>query len=178
MFRHACRFPFMTEIVREKLGIDIATAGLSLRDFARVLEDLPLVVPAVPDPHISAQYHPVWDWEFDRVITLNIDQVGLDDALNAVEAEFGMKKTVFAEHPAFEALRQSHYAQPARLEIAGPIEDHRFALGEVRQFPSRQLLASPLIGELVRRAYAVDIGRTDLADSAGVLFRGAPEPVA
>ena len=177
MFRHACRFPFMAGIFRERLGIDIATAGISLRDFATVLRDLPLVAPTSIDPHISAQYHPVWDWDFDRVITINIDQVGLDAALNAVEAEFGMKETVFAEHPAFEALRQTHYAQPARLDSAGPIEDHRFALGQVRRFPSRQLLASPLIGELVRTAYAVDIGRTDLADSDGVLFQGAPEPV-
>ena len=101
MFRHACRFPFMAEIFRERLGIDIATAGISLRDFAAALEGLPLVAPTSTDPHICAQYHPVWDWDFDRVITLNIDQIELDAALNAVEAEFGMEQTDFAAHAAF-----------------------------------------------------------------------------
>ena len=141
MFRHACRFPFMAEIFRRKLGIDIATAGISLRDFAAALEGLPLVAPTSTDPHICAQYHPVWDWGFDRVITLNIDQIELDPALNALESEFGLEPTDFAAHAAFGALRQTHYSLPARLDIAGPIEDHRFQLGKVRRFPSAQILA-------------------------------------
>ena len=178
MFRHACRFPFMAEIFRRRLGIDIATAGISLRDFAAALEGLPLVAPTSTDPHICAQYHPVWDWGFDRVITLNIDQIELDPALNALESEFGLEPTDFAAHAAFGALRQTHYSLPARLDIAGPIEDHRFQLGKVRRFPSRQILGSPLIGQLVRSCYAVDLGRTDLFDSAGTLFRNAAEPVA
>jgi hypothetical protein len=178
MFRHACRFDYMAPLLRQKLGLDLARDGLSLRDFAAALDGLPLVAPTDVDPHLCAQYHPVWDWGWDRVITLNIDQTGLDAGLNAVEAEFGMAPTDFGAHPAFAALHQTHYAQPARLELAGPIEDHRFAFGRQRRFPSRQLLASPLVGALVRKAYAVDLGRTDLADSDGVLFRPAPEPVA
>ena len=178
MFRHACRFPFMAEIFRRRLGIDIATAGISLRDFAAALEGLPLVAPTSTDPHICAQYHPVWDWGFDRVITLNIDQIELDPALNALEFEFGLEPTDFAAHAAFGALRQTHYSLPARLDIAGPIEDHRFQLGKVRRFPSAQILASPLIRQLVLSCYAADLGRTDLADSAGTLFRSAAEPVA
>ena len=50
-------------------------------------------LPLVPDqrrPALCAQYHPLWDWDFDRVITLNIDQIELDAGLNAVEAAFGM----------------------------------------------------------------------------------------
>lgn len=176
MFRHACRFGFMAPILRRKLGLDLARDGLSLNDFAAALDGLPLIAPTEVDPHLCAQYHPVWDWDWDRVITLNIDQTGLNAGLNAIEAEFGMAATDFGAHPAFETLRRTHYSQPARLDIAGPIEDHRFAFGQVRRFPSRQLLASPRIAALVRSAYAVDLGRTDLADSDGVLFRGAPEP--
>ena len=140
MFRHACRFPFMTEIFREKLGIDIATAGLSLRDFATVLQDLPLVVPTAMDPHISAQYHPVWDWDFDRVITLNIDQIGLDDALNAVEAEFGMK-----EDGVRRACRVRGAAAVA-LRAAGAARDRRADRGppfRTRQGPQLSEPAAP-----------------------------------
>ena len=177
MFRHACRFPFMAATFRERLGIDLETDGISLRDFGTVLGELPLMPPTDADSHLWVQYHPVWDWDFDRVITVNIDQTDLDAALNAVEAEFGLPVTDFAAEDAFARLRKQHYAVPARLDPDGAIEDYRFRPGAVRRFPTAQLLQSPLVAELVERCYAIDIGSTDVADTAGILFRGAPEPV-
>jgi hypothetical protein len=176
MFRHACRYPFLEDAFARR-GVDIRADGISLEDFAAVLGDLDLVVPSTTDPHVCAQYHPVWDMDFDRVITLNVDRCDLDTALNDVEAAFGLPRTRFADHPAFAALGKSHYAVPARMAFDGPIEKHRFPFGRVRRFPTAQLAASPLLRRLVETHYAVDLGSTDLADSRGTLFSDTPEQV-
>ena len=161
-----------------ELGIDIATAGISLADFAAALEGLPLVAPTSADPHICAQYRPVWDRAFDRVITLNIDQVDLDAALNAVEVRV---------RPVADRLRRAcrlRRAAPNALFAAGAARHRRPDRGP--PLPARQgpplpergrswLAADPPAGA---SCYAADLGRTDLFDSAGTLFRSAAEPVA
>jgi len=174
MFRHAVRFPFLAGPFRRELGLDIAARGVSLRDFGALLRRLPLVPPTPSDPHVCAQYHPAWDWDWDRVVTLNIDQFTMNDGLNAVEDAFGLARTDFAGRAAFDDLRKLHYSVPARLETDGPIEDHRFEAGRVKRFPGNQLLRSPLVASLAEELYAVDMGAaTDLGDSAGLLFRPA-----
>jgi hypothetical protein len=174
MFRHAVRFPFLAEPFRRELGLDIAARGVSLRDFGELLRRMPLVSPTTSDPHVCAQYHPAWDWDWDRVVTLNIDQFAMNDGLHAIEADLGLERTDFAARAAFDGLRKLHYSVPARLETDGPIEDHRFEAGKVKRFPSNQLLRSPLVASLVEELYAVDLGAaTDLGDSAGRLFRPA-----
>jgi hypothetical protein len=178
MFRHAVRFPFLAEPFRRELGLDTLTRGVSLRDFGELLRRLPLVPPTATDPHVCAQYHPVWDWDWDRVVTLNIDRFGMNEGLHAVEDAFGLARTDFAGLPAFDNLRKLHYSVPARLETDGPIEDHRFEAGKVKRFPSNQLLRSPLVASLAEELYAVDMRATGLGDSAGLLFRQPPAEAA
>ena len=178
MFRHACRFPFMAEIFREKLGIDIATAGISLRDFAAALEDLPLVAPSGIDTHLSAQYHPVWDWAFDRVITLNVDQIGLNAALNALERSSAWSGPSFPRMP--PSVRCAARTTRCRRSSKSPARSRTTASSSAASAASRagRILGSPLIDQLVANSLGADLGRTDLFDSAGTLFRDMAEPVA
>ena len=173
IFRHACRFPFLRGQVREALGFDMNNRGLSLADLDAVLGRLRLVVPTEADPHVRAQYHPLWDLPFDRVVTLNLDEVPLDSSLNAVEREFGLPVTDFAALPQFQQLRETHYATPRTAEIRGPIETRRFRRHETAEFPKAALMSSALLESMARRHYAIDQGRVASGDTAGVLFAPA-----
>ena len=48
---------------------------------------------------------------FDRIITLNIDEVPLEESLNAVERALRLPMTDFDRLPAFAPLRETHYAK-------------------------------------------------------------------
>jgi hypothetical protein len=170
IFRHACRFAFLRDQVRETLGFDMRKCGLSLADFDAVLERLPLAPPTRVDPHLRVQSSPLWDMAFDRVITLNIDEVDLDASLNAFEAELGLPCTDFAGLPAFRALHETHHARLHTLAGHGPIETRRFRPADTAAFPKQQLMASPLLERMARQHYALDYGRVATSDTAGVLF--------
>ena len=118
------------------------------------------------------QASPLWELPFERVITLNMDQTPLNDGLNAVERSLGLPETDFGQ-PAFRNLRETHYAHPRPFAGSGPIETHRFRPEEAKNFPKRQLTASPLIARMARRHYAADQGRVASGDTAGELFQPA-----
>jgi hypothetical protein len=170
IFRHACRFPFLRQEVREALGFDMRNRGLSLTDLDAVLGRLQLAPPTRVDPHLRVQYSPLWDMAFDRVITLNIDEIDLDAGLNAVERALGLPVTDFASLPAFQQLHESHHARARDFAAPVPIETYRFRPRQTQAFPKRQLLASPLLESMARRHYGVDFGRVGSSDTAGELF--------
>ena len=170
IFRHACRFPFLRGAVRETLGFDMQNRGLSLADLDAVLGRLRLVPPTTANPHVRGQYSPLWDMRFDRVISLNIDEVGLDASLNAVERALGLPVTDFAGLPAFRALHETHHARARRFARKVPIETYRFRPHETAAFPKPAIMASPLLESMARRHYASDYGRVGSGDTAGALF--------
>jgi hypothetical protein len=170
IFRHACRFAFLRDEVRETLSFDIRNRGLSLADLDAVLGRLQLVPPTRVDPHLRVQYSPLWDMAFDRVITVNIDETDLDAGLNAVERSLGLPVTDFAALPAFGQLHETHHARPRDLAAHGPIETLRFRPRQTQDFPKQQLMASPLLEDMARRHYGVDFGRVGTSDTAGEIF--------
>lgn len=169
IFRHACRFPFLREEARRRLGIDIREEGLSLRDLDAILRGRRLVVPTPMNPHVCAQTHPVWALGFDRVITLNMDETDLDAGLNAIERDLGLAPTDFAAIPAFARLREEHYARETARAVPEPVEAHRFRAADAAAFPKAQIAASPFLAAMARRHYRADLGRVDSGDSAGRL---------
>jgi hypothetical protein len=176
IFRHACRYDFLAEQVRDVLGFDITREGLSLADLDAVLGGMDLVTPSRVDPHVRAQRHPVWGVPFDRVITLNLDETPLNPGLNAVERSLGMPVTNFARYQKFDRLREVHYAREGDFAREEPVERYRFRADETAAFPREALLRSPLLESMARRHYAVDYGHVACADTAGELFR--PEALA
>lgn len=177
IFRHACRFDFLHAAMRERLGFDPAAEGLSLADLDAVLDGLRLEPPTTADPHVRGQYSPLWELGFDRVITLNMDEVPLNASLAAVERELGLPETDFGI-PAFATLREIHYARPRGFAGDGPIETYRFRREETKAFPKNQLLASPLLERMAQRHYRLDYAGVGSGDTAGVLFQPAAGRVA
>jgi hypothetical protein len=178
IFRHACRFAFLQKQVQAALGFDMRKRGLSLADFDTVLGRMKLVTPTPADPHVRAQSHPLWHMGFDRVITLNMDEIPLNASLNAVERALGMPETDFAGLPAFGNLRETHYARDGGFAIDGPIETYRFRPPETLAFPKAQLMASPLLERMARRHYRMDYAGTGSGDTAGRLFQAGNRRVA
>jgi hypothetical protein len=178
IFRHACRFPFLAGPVRSRLGFDLRTRGLSLRDLDAVLGGMNLVVPTNANPHVCAQYHPVWDMAFDRVITLDIDSLDLDAALNEVEADLGLPTTDFAAIRGFAQMRKHRHARNQPLAIDGPLEEHRFMPDQVAAFPKSQFEALPAVADMARRHYGADLGRVEADDSLGRLSWAIPATAA
>ncbi len=173
IFRHVCRYPILYKQVRQTLGFDVREEGLSLADLDRVLARLRLVVPTDADPHVRAQYHPLWDLPFAREITLNLDELPLEAGLNAVERDLGLPVTDFAALPEFARLRETHYATPGGFDGHQPIETFRFKPPHTQGFPKKALLSAPLLHAMAERHYAVDLGRVGSGDSAGRLFQPA-----
>ncbi len=174
IFRHVCRYPILYKPVKQTLGFDVRERGLSLADLDRVLTRMRLVVPTQADPHVRAQYHPLWDLQFDRVIALNFDEIPLEPSLNAVERDLGLPVTDFASLPEFARLRETHYATPGHFDEREPIETFRFKPPHVHGFPKVALLASRRIHEMADRHYAIDVGRVSSSDTAGKLFQTTP----
>ena len=178
IFRHACRFPFLAPQVRAVLGFSMREQGLSLADLDAVLGRLKLTHPTDANMHLRVQAHPLWQMDFDRVVTLNMDETPLDPGLNAFECDRGLPVTDFAALPAFAALRESHYAAEGDWPDDRPIETHRFRPEETATFPKRALMASPLLADMARRHYRADYAAgVASGDSAGRLFQPASAPV-
>lgn len=171
IFRHACRFAFLRDEVRETLGFDMRRRGLSLSDLDAVLGRLQLAPPPRVDPHLRVQYSPLWEMAFDRVITLNIDETDFDAGLNAVERALGLPVTDFAGIPAFARLHETHHARPSKLAPRGPLETLRFRPQQARYFfPKQQLMALPLLRDMAHRHYGIDFDRVGTSDTMGEIF--------
>jgi hypothetical protein len=181
IFRHVCRHPILRRDLDRKLGLDTDRDGLSLREFDAYLAEESLVVPSRLNMHVCAQHHPLWTRPFARVVTINMDETDLNRALNAFEADAGLAPTDFAKVPKFAALGARHYAQEARYEGPGAIEDHRFRAADTDAFPKAAFEASPFVRAMAERRYGVDFAATRSGDTAGRLAfpgRGGPSPTA
>lgn len=176
IFRHACKHPFLHAAVREKLGFDPAVEGFALTDLGALLDRVRVAHPTDADPHVRAQASPLWDLPFRRVITINMDENPLNASLNAVERSLALPETDFG-HPAFDDLRERHYARPRGFRRGLPVATYRFRPEETRGFPKGELLASPFLERMARRHYAVDYAAGIASgDTAGELFQPAPAP--
>lgn len=168
IFRHACRRPFLAKYA-DILGFDPRQEGLSLIDLDRVLGALKLTHPTPADPHLRVQASPLWEMGFDRVITLNMDETALNQGLHAIERDLGLPRTRFGKLAAFGRLRRAHYARAGAWDGSGDLAERRFRADEVETFPKKALEGLPLVGDMVRRHYAADLGRVGSGDSAGRL---------
>ena len=170
IFRHAVRSARLWPQMAPWLSHDIAREGLSLEEFDRFLGAQDLGARSATNEHFSVQSHPVWDMRFDRVVTLNLDTHPLDEGLAAVDADLALG----AGRPAPAALRKAasveRYAVEAPYEGGDPLERHRFRHAGAEGFPKAQLMASPLLLDMVRRHYAPDLGRVATGDTDGRLF--------
>lgn len=170
IFRHVCRYAFLQDQAENLSGLDLKANGLSLTEFGELLEKMDLVIPTSVNPHVRAQYHPIWDMPFDRSITLNMDQTNLNDGLNAVERELNLPVTQFDTIQKFAGIAKSHYAKPGTFERSEPLETYRFRAHETDAFPKKQLEASPLARQIAARCYGTDEAATKSGDTAGKLF--------
>ena len=170
-FRHAVNYPLLDALAQEKLGVDLRQTGLSLRNLARLLEDEDIGGQGQINIHFRPQRHPVCTLEFDRVVTLNMDQTPFLPGLNAVEAGLDLPVTDFALLDGALGDDTQRYAKDTPYQGKVPLEKHRFRKNRDGSFPKAEFLALPLLQKLARRHYGGDYDAVDTADSAGLLFR-------
>ncbi len=166
IFRHVCRHTFLREALDAHFRRPVAATGLSLTELHDYLRGRPLMVPSEVNFHLCAQYHPVWEMEFDRVITLNIDSHGLNEGLNAVERGFDLPVTHFDRIKRFDKLRRDHYARDAPYDGTAPIEQVRFTPAMTREFPKTALEQSPYVGAMAAELHGVDAAHVATGDTA------------
>lgn len=166
IFRHVCRQQFLQGALDASLGLDTGRDGVSLQDLDRYLTGRSLTVPCDTDFHVCAQYHPIWDAPFDRVVTVNLDEMDLNTGLNGIEAALGLPLTRFDEIEKFEQLRQAKYARNRDYSGAGPLEAHRFLPTETIEFPKRDFERLGLVREMALRHHQIDFGRVASGDTA------------
>jgi hypothetical protein len=160
----------MHDEIRRKLKLNAAKDGLSLRDFQKLLNRENLLLPSKMNVHVCGQYHPVWDMNFDRTVTLNMDTHPLNDSLNEIEADLDIPHTNFDKVPKFDQLRETHYAKEQEFAGHSDIESYKFKASETAAFPKKALLASPLMQKMAKDFYPKDFGAVDTLDTAGKLF--------
>lgn len=171
VFRHALRTGLVRAALDTELGRDTRATGASLQEFGAHLAGRPLVTPSEVNMHLRAQYHPVWDMAFDRVITLNMDETGLDAGLAAIEADLGLPSQDPMAHAYFRQVRQRHYSRDVPWIGPGPVEAARLGAAGEDGFPKRALEGTALVRELAQELHGIDHGRVATADTAGRLFR-------
>ncbi len=111
-----------------------------------------------------------WYYDFDRVITLNVDETNLFNGLNQIEKSLGMKKTKFDLFPKFRNLANGHHARDIPYTGDTPIEEVRFSRGPIKEFPKSALLASPVLQKAARDLHGPDFDQVATGDTAGELF--------
>lgn len=165
-FRHVVRHPLIDEVVAKRLGIDIARDGLSLRDFVAALSGLPLEYGQGLNNHVCKQEQPIWHQHFKTIITINIDEIELNAALNAAARDTGLDAIDFGSIEKFAWLRSVHHAADVSLD-RGDIVDFRFKRGAwPDRFPKTALLASPEAAGFARRLYHTDYSQVMTRASA------------
>lgn len=171
-FRHACLYDFLHDLVRRKVGTNPASDGLSVTDFYEALKGEQTSVPSSIDIHACAQSHPIWEANFDRVITHNLDETPLNQGLNEIEAELGFHVTNFEKFPKFDSIRKTHYAKDEPYTGSVPLENFRFISGQAAGFPKHQLENLPIVRKMAEEIHAADFGRVGKGDTSGILFTG------
>lgn len=170
IFRHVLKHDILRKEMNTQLGRRTGMTGVSLQEFARVLEGRDLTVPSEENGHLLAQYHPIWDLDFDRVITLNIDETEMAGGLAEIAADLGLPGADLSREPYFLSIKDRHYAKPAAFAGQRPIESIRFGGTESPPFAKQQLENSDAARRLARRFYLADEGRVHSGDTAGRLF--------
>lgn len=171
IFRHVARTLLIKNALDPVLGRDTAVTGFSLRELGEHLTGQNLITPSPVNVHLRAQYHPLWDRTFDRVITLNMDETSLDAGLEAIEREFGMGHRKPTDFDYFNGVRARHYSRDVPYDGDVAIEDARFGADKGPGFPKSALEQAPFTRALADRLYAVDLDRVATGDTAGRLFR-------
>ena len=175
IFRHVARTGLLGSAMSAALGRDTSETGFSIREMGRYLEGRDLVVPSEENFHLCAQYHPVWDMAFDRVITLNVDETALETGLGDIERDLQLPGRRVADNPWFHSVRSRHYARNVPHEGNGAVEDRRFGSASGANFPKSALEESEVVRDLAARLHGIDLGRVGTSDTAGRLFQGSSE---
>lgn len=170
VFRHVVRNPAIWPKLAGAVTHPIDREGLSLEDLDRALSAQDLHPLSAADPHPRPQSHPVWRLGFYRVVTVNIDTDSLDAGLDAFDAEFGLRGSDAPPERLGEVAAAGRYAAQEPYRGRGPVERHRFHRRDTDGFPKAELLASPLLHDMVRRHHAAELGRVTTGDTAGRLF--------
>lgn len=169
IFRHVCRHAVLREQLDNFFDRKTEVTGLSLCEFHNFLRGHKLTVPSSLDVHVCAQYHPVWDLNFDRTITLNIDTHLLNESLNAIEEDIGLPVTRFDKIQQFENVRRSHYAKDIAYSETQAIEHLRFTSAMTTDFPKLALERACRVLGIADDLHSVDFAHVATGDSAGRL---------
>ncbi|WP_444758846.1 hypothetical protein, partial [Puniceibacterium confluentis] len=153
-FRHVMRHNLLQDVLDPALGRDTSVSGASLTEVGCVLEQHDLCTPSGLDMHICAQFHPLWDMPFDRVITLNLDDMPLGAGLRAVEDELGLTPSPVDDLPGLQAMRHRHYTGDAPHAGPAPVED-TWLTGQGETFPKSALERAAQTRVIAERLYAV-----------------------
>ncbi len=145
----------------------LTTTGISLVDLRTALTGRKLIVPSDMDIHVCAQYHPIWNLDFDRVITLNIDENNLNGGINAIENDFNLDRTEFNATSEFDELRHQHYALETEYQSDVPVEEFQFTSELTKSFPKKALEKSCFLNEMARELHAVDYPHVGSGDTEG-----------
>lgn len=155
-FRHVVRYPFFDEVVKQKVGVDVISDGLSFVDFENTLSGLDLEPGSGVDIHVAKQEHPVWHQPFGKRHTLNLDETDLNTGLNALAHVYGLKTINFDHFQKFDHLRNMHYAKDVAFDCARP-ETFRFKRKDWwMEFPKSVLQGSGYVRRAAERLYASD----------------------
>ncbi len=164
IFRHALRARFLWADIHQTIGVNPPHDGLSFAEFASYMAQSNMR----QDQHLMPQSRPIWDLNFKRIITVNIDTDDLDTALANIAQEFGLSH----DRAALNAAQQTLGAHHHNIEDPTPVTDlvnHRFFRTDAARMPMQQLRDLPLAQELATRYFAADIGRVATADTANAV---------
>ncbi len=175
IFRHVTRTGLLEPAMSSALGRDTSETGFSIREMGQYLDGRDLVVPSAENFHLCAQYHPVWDMPFDRVITLNVDETGLTEGLAVIERDLHLPERRVEDIPWFHSVRVRHYARDVPHEGNGAVEERRFGAASGADFPKSALEELEVVRDLAARLHGIDLGRVGTSDTVGRLFQASSE---
>ncbi|MBU2943919.1 sulfotransferase family 2 domain-containing protein [Shimia thalassica] len=173
-FRHCVRYNVIDTQIQNRAGISMSKDGLSFNDFVKVLKKIPRERPSTSDPHVCAQFQPVWTLPFGRVITINVDDCEVNDVLNLVEKELDMSVTDFETQGTFARIKKIHYAKKEPVVVDAPAEGWenfkltRQAIKDDEYFPKKELL--PHAQKVAAKLFPNDSTQTACSDSEGTIF--------
>ncbi|WP_406646749.1 hypothetical protein QEZ52_20590 [Aliisedimentitalea scapharcae] len=165
-FRHAVQFKLIDELVKAKVGHDPAVDGLSMQDYYQALLGEDLTWSGGADVHVKEQRHPLWSWGFDRVVTINMDEVNLLEATQNMERELGIGVVDTNAHPKFQQVRNMHHAQDYAWEGNDyELLHHRFKREPgANRFPKRSLEKLEATQVISWALYGIDYADTHTDD--------------
>lgn len=151
-FRHALgTVLYAREPIRAALGIDIATQGLSFRQFIDFLETEDL---RKCNPHHSVQAHPIEELVAPHFI-INISKRDLFEGLNAFEAQCGLSQTNFANLTWLHDVQQRR--SPVWTEVEEDLYERVFFPDEAKHGPWPRRMMSECAQKRLAELYQSDL---------------------